>query len=84
MKRAPTTTPTDAALDRAAEIAREFIAGLPDRPVAPTVPVDELRRRFGGPLPDAGLDPVDVVEALAANAEGGLDRRAPGRASSGS
>ena len=72
MKRAPTTTPTDAALDRAAEIAREFIAGLPDRPVAPTVPVDELRRRFGGPLPDAGLDPVDVVEALAANAEGGL------------
>ena len=72
MKRAPTTTPTDAALDRAAEIAREFIAGLPDRPVAPTVPVQELRRRFGGPLPQEGLDPVDVVEALAANAEGGL------------
>ncbi len=72
MKRAPTTTPTDAALDRAAEIAREFIAGLPDRPVAPTVPVEELRRRFGGPLPEGGLDPIDVVDALAANAEGGL------------
>ena len=72
MKPAPTTTPTDAALDRAAEIAREFIAGLPDRPVAPTVSVEELRRRFGGPLPEAGLDPVEVVEALAANAEGGL------------
>ena len=33
MNRAPTTTPTDAALERAAEIAREFVAGLPDRPV---------------------------------------------------
>ena len=72
MNRAPTTTPTDAALERAAGIAREFVAGLPDRPVAPTVPLDELRRRFGGPLPEAGKDPVDVVEELAANAEGGL------------
>ena len=49
MNRAPTTTPTDAALERAAGIAREFVAGLPDRPVPPTVPLDELRRRFGGP-----------------------------------
>ena len=32
MNRAPTTTPTDAALERAAGIAREFVAGLPDRP----------------------------------------------------
>jgi glutamate/tyrosine decarboxylase-like PLP-dependent enzyme len=72
MKRAPSTTPTDAALERAADIAREFLAGLPDRPVAPTVALDELRRRFGGPLPAAGEEPVAVVDALAANAEGGL------------
>ena len=72
MNRAPTTTPTDAALERAAGIAREFVAGLPDRPVPPTVPLDELRRRFAGPLPEAGRDPVDVVEELAANVEGGL------------
>ena len=72
MNRAPTSTPTDAALERAAEIARAFVAGLPERPVAPTVPLDELRRRFGGPLPESGEDPVLVVEALAANAEGGL------------
>ena len=72
MNRAPTTTPTDAALERAAGIAREFVAGLPDRPVAPTVPLDELRRRFGGPLPEAGKDPVDVVEELASNVEGAL------------
>jgi glutamate/tyrosine decarboxylase-like PLP-dependent enzyme len=72
MNRAPISTPTDAALERAAEIARDFVAGLPDRRVAPSAPLDELRRRFGGPLPDAGMDPVEVVEALAANAEGGL------------
>ena len=72
MNRTPTSTPTDAALERAAEIARAFVAGLPERPVAPTVPLDELRRRFGGPLPESGEDPVLVVEALAANAEGGL------------
>ena len=73
MKRAPSvTSPTDAALERAAVIAREFIAGLPDRPVAPTTSVEELRRRFGGPLPDAGTDAAEVVDALAANVEGGL------------
>ncbi len=72
MQRPPTTTPTDAALDRAADIARAFIAGLPERHVAPTAPLDELRRRFGGPLADEGLDPAEVVDELAANVEGGL------------
>ena len=72
MTETPTRTPTDAALERAAALAREYVATLPDRPVHATVSVDELRARFGGPLPDAGEDPVAVVEALAANAEGGL------------
>ncbi len=72
MNRAPITTPTDAALERAAEIARAFIAGLPERPVAPTVPLDELRRRFSGPLPDSGEDPLEVIDALASYVEGGL------------
>ena len=75
MKRAPTvTSPTDAALERAAGIAREFIAGLPDRPVAADGSVDELRRRFGGPLPDAGTDAVEVVEALGGERRGRPDR----------
>ncbi len=65
-------TRTDAALERAAELAREFVAGLAARPVHTTVSLQELRARFGGPLPDEGDDPVRVVEALAANAEGGL------------
>src|SRR5262245_64319650 len=72
MDRATTTTPTEAALDRASSHARAFLAGLPDRPVAPTVPLDELRRRFGGPLPETGSDPAAVVDELATNAEGGL------------
>jgi glutamate/tyrosine decarboxylase-like PLP-dependent enzyme len=68
----PTRTPTDAALQRAAELAREWVATLPDRPVASTATLRDLRDRFGGPLPDHGEDPVDVIERLAANAEGGL------------
>jgi len=72
MDRAPTTTPTEAALDRASSHARAFLDGLPDRHVAPTVPVDELRRRFGGPLAETGTDPAAVIDELAANAEGGL------------
>ncbi len=62
----------DPALDRASVLAREYIAGLRDRPVHATASLDDLRDRFGGPLPDEGQDPVAVIEALAANAEGGL------------
>jgi glutamate/tyrosine decarboxylase-like PLP-dependent enzyme len=72
MDPATTRTPTDAALERAAELARDFVAGLETRPVHVTVPLETLRDRFGGPLPDDGEDPVTVIEALAANAEGGL------------
>ena len=72
MTDSPTRTSTDAALERAAELAREYVAGLPERRVGATASVDELRARFGGALPDHGEDPVAVVEALAANAEGGL------------
>src|SRR5947209_8407870 len=67
-----TTTAADAALERAAELAREYVATLPSRPVGATASLEELRNRFGGPLPDRGEDPVAVVEALAASAEGGL------------
>ena len=48
------------------------------------MPLDELRRRFAGPLPEAGKDPADVVDELAANVEGGLVRPARDRATSGS
>src|SRR5688572_16962443 len=63
---------SDQLLDRAAGLAREFLAGLPDRPVGPPIAVETLRRTLGGPLPDAGADPVAVIEALARGADPGL------------
>jgi glutamate/tyrosine decarboxylase-like PLP-dependent enzyme len=64
--------PTAAALTRAHELAIEWLRTLPERPVPPSEGVDTLRARLGGPLPDAGEDPVAVIEALAAGAEPGL------------
>ncbi len=60
------------ALARASELAQDFVAGLPTRPVHATASVAEIRARFGGSIPEAGEDPVAVIEALAANVEGGL------------
>lgn len=70
----PNTMPSrvDAALARASELAREFVAGLPSQPVHATTPLADLRARLGGALPAEGEDPVAVVEALAAAVEGGL------------
>jgi len=72
MNRVQAPSGTDAAMARAAELAREYVATLPGRPVHATTPLATLRERFGGPLPDEGEEPVAVIEALAANAEGGL------------
>jgi glutamate/tyrosine decarboxylase-like PLP-dependent enzyme len=59
-------------LQRAAEVAADYRASLPDRPVqAPATP-DALLERFGGPLPRAGTPPEQVVEELVAAADGGL------------
>jgi glutamate/tyrosine decarboxylase-like PLP-dependent enzyme len=65
-------TSTDAALERAAELARAWVAGLADRRVGPTASLEGLREAFGGPVPEHGEDPVATVEALAAAAEDGL------------
>ena len=62
----------DAALERAAELAREFLAGLAERPVGRPVAVETLRRTLGGTLPDDGEDPRAVLDALARDADPGL------------
>src|SRR5262245_9082424 len=59
-------------LARALELARAYIRSRGERPVWPTVSVDELRAALGGPLPDHPNDPTEVVEALARAAEPGL------------
>ncbi len=63
---------TDAALARAAELARGWAAGVNRRRVAPAAVAADLRARLGGPLPDRGEDPVATLDALAAGAEDGL------------
>ena len=72
MTRVQGPSETDAAMARAAELAREFVHTLAARPVHATSSLATLRERFGGPLPDEGEDPVHVIEALAANADGGI------------
>ncbi len=59
---------TDDHLQRAAELAGEWLDSLAERPVGPAGDPAGLR----GPLPEAGEAPLAVVEALAAGAAPGL------------
>ncbi|CAN5705329.1 hypothetical protein BH20ACT14_BH20ACT14_02900 [soil metagenome] len=59
-------------LRRTAEIAADFLDSLDERPVWPAASVEELRREIGGPLPSVPIDPLTVVEALAAAADRGV------------
>jgi glutamate/tyrosine decarboxylase-like PLP-dependent enzyme len=59
-------------LKRTADLAVEFLDSLPERRVGPVVPIEELRASLGGPLPERGEDPREVVEHLARAADPGL------------
>jgi len=69
----------DAALERAAAHARQWLASLPDRKVPPTATADSLLPILGGELASAGLDPGEVVDQLATAAEPGLMAMPSGR-----
>ncbi len=62
----------DDALSRAAALARTFLAGAADRPVGIPIARSTLRERLGGPLPEHGEDPADVLENLAEAADPGI------------
>jgi glutamate/tyrosine decarboxylase-like PLP-dependent enzyme len=62
----------DRVLDRAADLAKDYLAGLSDRPVGPAVDLPALRVAMGGPLPEQGQDPTTVIERLAEAVEPGL------------
>jgi glutamate/tyrosine decarboxylase-like PLP-dependent enzyme len=68
-----------ATLERATELALSYLGSLDTASVATTVPLAELRRRFVCPLPDAGVDPVTVIDELARDTAGGLLGSAGGR-----
>lgn len=61
-----------AVLDTAAREARRFLMSLAERPVAPPATAAALRKALGGPLSDAGVPDVRVIEELARAAEPGL------------
>ena len=62
-----------------AEIAADFYASLPERPVFPHATADEIRAALGGPLPDHPRDPKLVVAELASAADPGIVADAGGR-----
>jgi glutamate/tyrosine decarboxylase-like PLP-dependent enzyme len=61
-----------AALDVAEKHARAWLESVPTRPVPPRVTTDQMVAALGGPLPETGAEPADVVDELATKAEPGL------------
>ncbi len=59
-------------LRRAAELALSFREGLPDRAVGAATTHAALRAALGGPIPEDGVEPMRVIEELAAAADPGL------------
>lgn len=66
------TTTRAALLRRTAEIAADFLGSLDERPVRARSSREELLAGLGGPLPDVGQAPLDVVEQLAREADPGI------------
>ena len=62
----------DPLLRRTTELALDFLHGLPDRPVGPPVDHDVLCAALGGPLGEAGEDPLAVIERLVVAADPGI------------
>ena len=69
----------DAALERAAAHARQWLASLPDRKVPPTASADTLLPSLGGEFPSGPSDPGEVIDLLATTAEPGLMAMPSGR-----
>jgi glutamate/tyrosine decarboxylase-like PLP-dependent enzyme len=53
-------------LRRAAELAEDHLASLPERPVGGSTGYEDVVAALDEPLPESGEEPVDVVERLAA------------------
>ncbi|MEP6591805.1 MAG: aminotransferase class V-fold PLP-dependent enzyme, partial [Gemmatimonadota bacterium] len=67
------------ALERAAELAHDYLDGLDTASVAATASLAELRGRFDVPLAAGGASPIAVIDELARGVQGGLVGNAGGR-----
>ena len=66
-------------LEAVSAYAAEFLPSLANRPVGPTASYDELMRAFGGPLPAAGADELEVIASLIREGESGVNAMPSGR-----
>jgi aromatic-L-amino-acid decarboxylase len=66
-------------LERACQIAVEFLHRLPDRPVAPACGPGAMLERLARPVPETAAEPIDVIEELVRLAEPGLTAMPSGR-----
>jgi len=57
---------------RAAQLATEYLDGLPERPAGARATREELLAALGGPLPERGEDPVAALERFARAMDPGL------------
>jgi glutamate/tyrosine decarboxylase-like PLP-dependent enzyme len=62
----------DGVFRRTTDLALGYLNSLEDRPVAAVVGRDALMADLGGPLPQDGVDAMQVIEDLARAAEAGL------------
>ena len=67
------------ALEAALRYALEYLEQVDDRPVGPTVPVEELRRRVCKQLDAQGMDGAKVIEELVRDIDGGLNNSVSAR-----
>jgi glutamate/tyrosine decarboxylase-like PLP-dependent enzyme len=72
-------TDARAVLQRAAELAADYVETLGNRPVFPDVTPEQLRAALGGPLPEEPLPAEQVIEELAERAEPGVVATGSGR-----
>lgn len=63
---------SEAALRRAADHAIRFREGVDTRPIGPAADYAAMLAGFGGPVPEAGLPPEQIIDDLAASAGPGL------------
>ncbi|HEY0775475.1 MAG TPA: aminotransferase class V-fold PLP-dependent enzyme [Nocardioidaceae bacterium] len=68
-----------AALERAHQLALDWLSSLEDRPVPPQADVEQVTQALGTELPEGPTDPADVVDALAKACEAGLTATPSGR-----